>query len=115
LRPVLTLQEVVELQDAALRVVVAPAIRTYVVSLLNAIRARSEVQLPASMRAGLALQRAAQAWALFAGRDFVLPDDIKRLAAPVLAHRLGMRGRAKAADMLADVLKTVPLPPLRTH
>jgi MoxR-like ATPase len=115
LRPVLTLQEVVELQDAALRVVVAPAIRTYVVSLLNAIRARSEVQLPASMRAGLALQRAAQAWALFAGRDFVLPDDIKRLAAPVLAHRLGMRGRAKAAEMLADVLKTVALPPLRTH
>ena len=115
LRPVLTLDEVVELQQAALRVVAAPAIRTYIVSLLNAIRERAEVQLPASMRAGLALQRAAQAWALFAGRDFVLPDDIKRLARPVLAHRLGMKGRAKAADVLADVLATVPLPPLRAH
>ena len=115
LRPVLTLQEVVELQEAALRVVAAPAIRTYIVSLLNAIRARAEVQLPASMRAGLALQRAAQGWALFAGRDFVLPDDIKRLAPPVLAHRLGIRGRTKATDVLADVLKTLPLPPLRQH
>jgi len=113
LRPVLTLDEVAELQQAALRVVAAPAIRTYIVSLLNSIRARAEVQLPASMRAGLALQRAAQAWALFAGRDFVLPDDIKRLAPPVLAHRLGMKGRAKASELLADVLATLPLPPLR--
>src|SRR5947208_4113829 len=115
LRPVVALEEVVELQEACLRVVVAPAIRAYVVAVLNAVRARPEVMLPASMRAGLYLQRAAQAWALFAGRDFVLPDDIKRLVQPVLAHRLGMRGRAKAADVLAEVVTAVPLPPLRQH
>ena len=115
LRPVLSLQEISDLQEAALRVVAAPAIRAYIVALLNAIRARPEVQLPASMRAGLYLQRAAQAWALFAGRDFVLPDDIKRLVEPVLAHRLGMRGRSKASEMLAEVLAQVPLPPLRQH
>ena len=115
LRPVLSLQEISDLQEAALRVVAAPAIRAYIVALLNAIRARPEVQLPASMRAGLYLQRAAQAWALFAGRDFVLPDDIKRLVEPVLAHRLGMRGRSKAREMLAEVLAQVPLPPLRQH
>ena len=107
--------EVVELQEACLRVVVAPAIRTYIVALLEAIRARPEVVLAASMRAGVYLQRAAQAWALFEGRDFVLPDDIKLLAAPVLAHRLGMRGRADAVAMLGDVVKTVPIPPLRQH
>ncbi|HYL09074.1 MAG TPA: MoxR family ATPase, partial [Candidatus Udaeobacter sp.] len=107
--------EVVELQEACLRVVVAPAIRTYIVALLDAIRLRPDVLLPASMRAGLYLQRAAQAWALFDGRDFVLPDDIKRLASPVLAHRLGMRGRARPADMLAEVIASVPLPPLRQH
>jgi MoxR-like ATPase len=112
---VLSLQEISDLQEAALRVVAAPAIRAYIVALLNAIRARPEVQLPASMRAGLYLQRAAQAWALFAGRDFVLPDDIKRLVEPVLAHRLGMRGRSKAREMLAEVLTQVPLPPLRQH
>src|SRR5919108_1213181 len=113
LRPVLTLHEVIELQEACLRVVAAPAIRTYVVALLQAIREREDVLLPASMRAGVYLQRAAQAWALFEGRDFVLPDDIKLLAAPVLAHRLGMRGRARAAEMLGEVLSSLPIPPLR--
>ncbi|HVH62260.1 MAG TPA: MoxR family ATPase [Candidatus Dormibacteraeota bacterium] len=87
LKPVVGTRDVLELQDACLRVVVAPAIRTYIVSLLDAIRARQDVLLPASMRAGVYLQRAAQAWALFEGRDFVLPDDIKLLAAAVLGHR----------------------------
>jgi MoxR-like ATPase len=115
LRPVLSLKEVIELQEACLRVVAAPAIRTYIVSMLQAIRVRVEVALPASMRSGVYLQRAAQAWALFEGRDFVLPDDVKLLAVPVLAHRLGMRGRAKASEMLHDVVASLPLPPLRSH
>lgn len=112
---VVNLLEVIELQDACLRVVSAPAIRTYIVSLLHAVRARPDVLLPASMRSGVYLQRAAQAWALFEGRDFVLPDDVKLLAVPVLAHRLGMRGRARAQDMLDEVVKALPLPPLRQH
>jgi len=115
LTAVIDVREVVELQEACLRVVAAPAIRSYIVALLDAIRVRPEVLLPASMRAGVYLQRAAQAWALFEGRDFVLPDDIKLLAAPVLAHRLGMRGRASAGTMLEEVVKSVPIPPLRQH
>ena len=114
LEAVLSADEVVELQQACLRVVVAPAIRTYIVSLLEAIRARPEVALPASMRAGLYLQRASQALALFEGRDFVLPDDVKSLVLPVMAHRLGMRGRAGAAEVLADIVATQALPPLRS-
>jgi MoxR-like ATPase len=113
LRAVVSLAEVIELQDACLKVVAAPAIRTYIVSLLHAIRLRQEVLLPASMRSGVYLQRAAQAWALFEGRDFVLPDDIKLLALPVLSHRLGMRGRFKAADVVEEVVASLPLPPLR--
>ena len=115
LRAVVSLAEVIELQDACLKVVAAPAIRAYIVWLLHAIRSREEVLLPASMRSGVYLQRAAQAWALFEGRDFVLPDDIKLLALPVLSHRLGMRGRFKAADVLQEVVASVPLPPLRQH
>jgi MoxR-like ATPase len=115
LQAVVDLTELIELQDACLRVVAAPAIRTYIVSLLQAIRERPEVLLPASMRAGVYLQRAAQAWALFEGRDFVLPDDVKLLAVSVLAHRLGMRGRARAADMLGELVASLPLPPLRQH
>ena len=113
LRAVVSLAEVIELQDACLKVVAAPAIRSYIVSLLHAIRLRQEVLLPASMRSGVYLQRAAQAWALFEGRDFVLPDDIKLLALPVLSHRLGMRGRFKAADVVEEVVASLPLPPLR--
>ncbi|HSP08196.1 MAG TPA: MoxR family ATPase [Candidatus Dormibacteraeota bacterium] len=112
---VVKVSEVVELQEACMRVVAAPAIRTYIVSMLEAIRARPDVLLPASMRSAVYLQRAAQAWALFEGRDFVLPDDVKLLAQPVLAHRLGMRGRAKAADMVSEVMTSLPLPPLRQH
>jgi MoxR-like ATPase len=115
LQAVVDLTEVIELQDACLRVVAAPAIRAYIVSVLQAIRARPEVLLPASMRSGVYLQRAAQAWALFEGRDFVLPDDVKLLAIPVLAHRLGMRGRARAADVLGEMIASLPLPPLRQH
>ncbi len=113
LNAVVSIADVVELQEACLRVVAAPAIRTYIVALLDAIRQRPDVVLPASMRAGVYLQRAAQAWALFEGRDFVLPDDIKILGLSVLAHRLGMRGRSKPTDMLGEVLAAVPLPPLR--
>ena len=115
LTAVLSSADVVELQQACLQVVVAGAIRTYIVSLLASIRSRPEVALPASMRAGLYLQRAAQALALFDQRDFVLPDDVKTLVGPVLAHRLGLRGRATAGDILGLVLAEVPLPPLRSR
>ena len=113
LTAVIDVSDVIVLQEACLRVVAAPAIRTYIVALLKSIRSRPDVLLPASMRSGVYLQRASQAWALFEGRDFVLPDDIKLLAAPVLAHRLGMRGRGRAADMLGEVLTALPIPPLR--
>src|ERR1700716_1719173 len=112
---VVSLADVLELQAGCLRVVAAPAIRAYIVSLLDAIRSRPEVSLPASMRSGVYLQRAAQAWSLFEGRDFVLPDDVKLLALPVLAHRLSMRGRAKAHDAISELLASVPIPPLRQH
>jgi len=113
LRAALGTADVLELQASALAVVVAPAIRTYLVALLEAVRARPEIVLPASMRAGLYLQRAAQAWALFDGRDFVLPDDIKALAVPVLAHRLALRGRGLPHDLVAEVVAGTPIPPLR--
>jgi len=115
LTAVIDIREVIELQEACLRVVAAPAIRTYIVALLDAIRTRPDVLLPASMRSGVYLQRAAQAWALFEGRDFVLPDDVTLLTVPVLAHRLGMRGRGKAADALNEIVAALPIPPLRQH
>src|SRR2546421_288208 len=63
----------------------------YLLNILERTRTTPDVSLGASPRAGLALYRAAQAWALVHGRSYVIPDDVKRLAVPVLAHRLLMR------------------------
>jgi len=110
LEPVLTPEEVLELQGACQQVAVAPGVRAYVVTVLEAIRGGPEVILPASMRAGLHLQWAAQAWALIEGRNFVLPDDVKALAGPVLAHRLVLRGQTTAEEVVAEVVAQVPVP-----
>jgi MoxR-like ATPase len=95
-------------------------VRHYLVQVSRATRADSDVRLGASPRATLALHRASQAWAAMQGRDFVVPDDIKYLAVPVLAHRLiasleaRLRGRDAAAvvESILDSL-AVPVEPVR--
>jgi MoxR-like ATPase len=90
-------------------------VRRYLVQVTRATRTDQDVRLGASPRATLALHRAAQAWAAMQGRDFVLPDDVKRLAVPVLAHRLlasleaRLRGR-DAATIVQGILDTLPVP-----
>ena len=98
---------------AAVRVDVL--VRGYVVAVVRATRDHEGVELGASPRAGLALYRTAQARAAVRGRDYVLPDDVKALAEPVLAHRmiLGPTSRLRGtvgSDIIADVLGTVPVP-----
>ena len=84
---------------------------------MRATRSHPDLQLGASPRASVALYRAAQAAAYIAGRAFVMPDDIKALAAPVLGHRLvvdldrSLRG-ASAEAALTEILATVPVPPV---
>jgi MoxR-like ATPase len=87
----------------------------YLVQVARATRADSDVRLGASPRATLALHRAVQAWAAIHGRAYVLPDDVKRLAVPVLAHRLiaSLEARLRGRDAVAIVdaiLETVPVP-----
>ncbi|HEX8968325.1 MAG TPA: MoxR family ATPase, partial [Chloroflexota bacterium] len=90
-------------------------VRHYLVQVARATRVEPDVRLGASPRATLALHRASQAWAAMHGRDFVVPDDIKRLAVPVLAHRLiasleaRLRGR-DAAAIVEHILDTVAVP-----
>jgi MoxR-like ATPase len=90
-------------------------VRRYLVQVTRATRADQDVRLGASPRATLALHRAAQAWAAMQGREFVVPDDIKCLAVPVLAHRLiasleaRLRGR-DAAAIVESILDSVPVP-----
>jgi len=88
LRPVARASDVQELVVAVRGVLVSDQIKDYIISLANATRTSPELRLGASPRATLHLLRASRAWAALDGRDYVIPDDVQRLARPVLAHRL---------------------------
>ena len=88
LRPVARASDVQDLVVAVRKVLVSDQVKDYIISLANATRTSSELRLGASPRATLHLLRASRAWAALDGRDYVIPDDVQRLARPVLAHRL---------------------------
>jgi len=88
LRPVARASDVHELVLAVRKVLVSDQVKDYIISLANATRTSPELRLGASPRATLHLLRASRAWAALDGRDYVIPDDVQRLARPVLAHRL---------------------------
>jgi len=88
LRPVARASDVQELVVAVRSVLVSDQVKDYIISLANATRTSPELRLGASPRATLLLLRASRAWAALDGRDYVIPDDVQRLARPVLAHRL---------------------------
>jgi MoxR-like ATPase len=94
---------------------VAPAIAEYITMITHATRQRPELRLGASPRASLALLRAAQAWAACEGRSYVVPDDVKTVATPVLAHRMLLTPEAELhgvdpARLLEEILGTVSVP-----
>jgi MoxR-like ATPase len=88
LEPVADAAELLTAQDAVARVRASEPLRRYIVALLGHTRSDPRVELGASPRAGLLLLRASKARALLAGRDHALPDDVQRMVAPVLAHRI---------------------------
>ncbi|MHB8510095.1 MAG: AAA family ATPase [Candidatus Dormibacteria bacterium] len=108
--------EVAAAQRAIATIHVSAEVRQYIVTLVGATRDHADISLGASPRASIALFRLGQAWAAAEGRDYVLPDDIKALLVPVLAHRLlfkpsaEMRG-ASPDRFLRQLLDTTPLPP----
>ena len=88
LKPVARASDVQDLVLAVRKVLVSDQVKDYIISLANATRSSPELRLGASPRATLHLLRASRAWAALDGRDYVIPDDVQRLARPVLAHRL---------------------------
>jgi MoxR-like ATPase len=118
-RPVMTGDEVVEVQQAVSSVSVDDALVDYLMRVVAATRASETLDLGVSPRGTLALFRAAQALALTEGRDYCLPDDIKRLILPVFAHRLVVNSRfssslhrrsEEAEEVLREIMKTVSVP-----
>ncbi len=110
--------ELLHLQEVIKQVHVDDLIVEYIVALVVATRDHGDVYLGASTRGALALYRAAQAWAAINGRDFVIPDDVKLLAQPVLGHRLIISPAARVRNVTAqaiidEVLAAVPVPGAR--
>ncbi|HYZ18608.1 MAG TPA: MoxR family ATPase [Gaiellaceae bacterium] len=104
LEPVTTATGITDVIEEATRVFVEDSIHRYVVDLVGATRSDGRLYLGASPRAGIALLRVAKARALSDGREYVLPDDVKSVAAPVLAHRLILGPEARAGGIPAETL-----------
>jgi MoxR-like ATPase len=107
--------DVLRLVGAARRVYVEESLGRYVVALLRQTRSDQRLYLGASPRAGIALMRVAKARALAEDRDYVTPDDVKAVAAPVLSHRLILAPEARSAglgpaELVADALAHTPVP-----
>jgi MoxR-like ATPase len=115
LEPVLQPADVIALQEYVRTVRVDEAISEYILDLIGETRRHQELALGASIRGALALYRGVQAYAVTAGRDYVIPDDVKTLAEPVLAHRLVTRswaagGHPDAGPVVRDILAKVKVP-----
>ncbi|MBD0348592.1 MAG: MoxR family ATPase [Thermoleophilia bacterium] len=115
LRAVTTADEITEVSADARAVFVEESLNRYVVAVLRHTRSDDRLYLGASPRAGVALVRVAKARALLEGREYVLPDDVKSVAEPVLAHRLIVAPDARAtgtspADAIRDALARTPVP-----
>ena len=118
LRPVMTAEEIVELQQGVTEVSVDDALIEYLMRIVAATRDSEMLDLGVSPRATLSLFRAAQALALTEERSYCIPDDIKRLVLPVFAHRIlvstryasSMRRSEEAEAVLTEIMKTVSVP-----
>jgi MoxR-like ATPase len=115
LEPVAAAEDVLRLVAQAREVYVEESLGRYVVAVLRATRADERLYLGASPRAGIALLRVAKARALADGREYLVPDDVKAVAAPVLSHRLILGPEARAAglggaEIVADALEKTPVP-----
>jgi len=115
LKPVATLADVLALKRAVEDIRISEELKRYVVDVVAATRTVSGVQLGASPRASIALMKTAQALALFEGFDFVAPEQIQKLAVPVIAHRLVLEPQARFSGLttrgvVADILKKIRVP-----
>ncbi|MDG5785915.1 MoxR family ATPase [Evansella sp. AB-P1] len=115
LQPVLSLDDLVTIQQQVKNVYVDESVKKYIVNIVNATREHHSVYLGASPRASIALMKAGQAYAFMQDREFVVPDDIKALAPFALQHRILLNSDAKLSNttnerVIKDVIDKVPIP-----
>ena len=117
LKPVVSRDELLEMQREVAAVKVSEAIRDYIVRIVSSTRGSMSLTLGASPRASIALARAAQAWAYLEGRNYVNPEDVQAVVSPVLLHRLVVSleaslRKATASDILSECMRSVAVPPV---
>jgi len=113
-------RELLDAQEKVKEVYVDPLIKEYIVTLVNATRHHPDIYLGASPRGSLALYQTSRARAAILGRDYVIPDDVKALAMPALAHRLIVSPSARIQEVdpktvVEEILKSVPVPGARVR
>jgi len=116
LSPVVTCDQIAQLQDSVRKIEVSEPISEYLLDIIDGTRTSDDLEVGASTRAGLSLFRAAQSYALLEGRDFVVPDDVKHLAVSVLAHRVIPKGflhagqREAVESMVGRIVDEISIP-----
>lgn len=114
LHAVCSVEELRQMQEAYKEVYIHPELMNYMVQIVQATRTSAEIISGVSPRGTLALLKAVRAYAFIQGRDYVVPEDIKTLCGPVLAHRLvfprGSQGRAAGVKMMEKILNKIPVP-----
>lgn len=115
LKPVLNGDDIIELQKAIKDIYIDSSLKSYIVEIVENTRIHKEINLGASPRASIALLKAAQAWAFFQGRDYIIPGDIQKMALPVLSHRLMIKQEAKLnnitiEDILCSIIDQIKVP-----
>jgi MoxR-like ATPase len=118
LQPVAKAEDILAAQSAIREIHLDDKVRTYILQIVHASREHEDVLLGASPRASIALFRTSQALAAIGGRDFVLPDDVKRMAHPVLAHRLILKPESRlrkrtSALVVKDIVGDTAVPVLK--
>ncbi len=112
---VATPTDIIQLQQEVKKVYIADSIRSYIIEILNRLRQHQDLSLGPSPRGGIAVFKGSRALAFIQGRDFVIPDDVKRLLIPALSHRLRISAEAEMEDVNAEVIinqvaSEVPVP-----
>lgn len=118
IEPVASAEDVLTMQRLLDTIVCVPAIMEYIVNIVETTRSLGDVRMGVSPRGSIALMQAAKGCAVLAGRNYVMPDDVQRMACPVLCHRMIMRTRAgvryqSPEAVIEAVLRTVPVPSVR--
>jgi MoxR-like ATPase len=109
IRAVISAEELLQLQEQVARVNVDDSLVNYMLTIVEKTRAHESLALGVSPRAAQALFRATQALALVEGRDYVIPDDVKRLVIPVFAHRVAISARASLAQRNTELTERILL------